>query len=95
MLSNIFRQVRYSLYLAFILNGILVQWVIPFKFRCNFVEEKCFACGIRTAINLLLQGDFMAAYYSNKFIIGVIILFLIMTFDILLYSYKCVKFRNR
>ena len=92
---SIFRQVRYSLYLAFILNGILVQWIIPFKFRCNFVDKKCFACGMRTAINLLLQGDFIAAYHSNKFIIGVIILCFIIILDVLIYSYKCVKFRNR
>ena len=94
MLSNIFRQVRYSLYCAFVLNGILIQWIIPLRFKCDHVKEKCFACGMRTAINLLLHGDFKAAYHSNKLIIVVIILCMIMIFDILLYGYRYIRLKK-
>lgn len=88
MKNSVFRHVRYSLYLAFVLDGIIVQWLAPFQYKCNFTDEKCFACGLRTAVDLFLQGKFSAAYQSNKLIVLLVIAAAIMAVDVLLYLYR-------
>ena len=85
MKKRVFRDVRYCLYLAFALNGIVIQWIAPFQYKCNFSDEKCLTCGLRTAINLILQGRFYEAYQSNKLIIAVVIVGVIMVVDVLHY----------
>lgn len=87
MREDIFQQVRFSLYIAVLVNGI-IQLLIPFQYRCNFTGEECFACGLRTAITLLLQGHFSEAYQSNKLIIVVVIVCVIMAVDVLHYLYQ-------
>ena len=82
MRKAVFRDVRYCLYFALTLNGIL-QWVIPFQYRCNLAGEECFACGLRTAVSLFLQGRFAEAYQSNKLIVVIVIAGLIMAADML------------
>lgn len=88
MKNSVFRHVRYSLYLAFVLDGIIVQWLAPFQYKCNFTDEKCFACGLRTAVNLFLQGKFSAAYQSNKLIVVLVIAAAVMAIDVLLHLYR-------
>lgn len=70
MNSDTFRQVRFGLYLAFLLNGV-IQWLIPFQYKCNSTGGECFACGLRTAVSLLLQGRISDAYQSNHLIVVV------------------------
>lgn len=82
MSKKVFREVRYCFYLAGILNCILVEWIVPLKFKCSFTEETCIACGLRTAIRLLLDGDYEAAYSSNPLIVLCIFALIFMIFDI-------------
>lgn len=69
-------------------QGLIIQWVVPFQYKCNFADEKCFACGLRTAVNLFLQGKFSAAYQSNKLIVVLVIAAVLMSVDVLLYLYR-------
>lgn len=87
MNRSIFRQVRFGLYAAFVLNGI-IQWLMPFQYRCNITGEECFACGLRTAVTLLLQGRFWEAYQSNKLIVVIVIIGIVMAADVLHYLYQ-------
>ena len=87
MNRSTFRQVRFGLYAAFVLNGI-IQWLIPFQYRCNITGEECFACGLRTAVSLFLQGRFSEAYQFNKLIIVIVIIGIAMAADVLHYLYQ-------
>lgn len=86
--STVWREVRFSLYFAFVVNGIIIQWFAPFQYKCNFTDEKCFACGLRTAVDLFLQGKFSAAYRSNKLIVILVLAAVVMVVDALLYLYQ-------
>lgn len=86
--STVWREVRFSLYFAFVVNGIIIQWFAPFQYKCNFTDEKCFACGLRTAVDLFLQGKFSAAYRSNKLIVILVLAAVVMVVDALLYLYR-------
>lgn len=87
MNKNVWREVRFALYSAFALNGLIVQFA-PFQYKCNFTDEKCFACGLRTAVDLFLQGKFSAAYRSNKLIVILVLAAVVMVADVLLYLYQ-------
>lgn len=91
MNNSVFRQVRYSLYFAFVLNGIIIQWIAPFQYKCNFTGEKCFACGLRTAVDLFLHGRFSEAYQSNKLIVILVVAAVIMAIDVGLYFHRSWK----
>ena len=65
---QVWREVRFSLYAALVLNGVLIQWVLPIRWRCNTGGGGCFACGLRTAVDLALRGEFAAAWRSNPLI---------------------------
>ena len=93
MKDNVFRQIRFSLYLAFFLNG-LVQLIVPFQYRCNITSEECFACGLRTAITLFLQGRFSEAYQSNKLIVVLVVAAIVMTADVFVYWGKALVQRK-
>ncbi len=86
--STVWREVRFSLYFAFVVNGIIIQWFAPFQYKCIFTDEKCFACGLRTAVDLFLQGKFSAAYRSNKLIVILVLAAVVMVADVLLYLYR-------
>ena len=90
MRKRVFQDVRYCLYFAFVLNGI-IQWLIPFQYKCNLSDEKCFACGLRTAVSLLLHGRFSEAYQSNKLIVVIAVAGFIMVADVLHYLYQRVR----
>lgn len=87
MNKQIWREVRFSLYFAFILNGVIIQFA-PFQYKCNFTSEKCFTCGLRTAVDLFLHGKFLAAYQSNKLIVVLVIAAVAMAVDVFLYLYR-------
>ena len=82
MNRTIWREVRFSLYAAFVLNGILVQWVVPLTFRCGVTDASCPACGLRTAVSLLLRGHFREACGSNRLIVVVLAVFAVMAADV-------------
>ena len=82
MRDDTFRQVRYSLYLAFLLSGAMVQWLLPFHYQCNITGQPCFACGLRTVVSLLLRGHFREAYGSNKLIVVALAVFAVMAADV-------------
>lgn len=85
MNSSVFRQVRYSLYAAFVLSGVILQWCMRFPFRCHVTGERCFACGLRAAVDAVLQGNFREAYQSNKLIAVVILVAVFMAADVARY----------
>ena len=82
MKREVWREVRFSLYAAFVLNGILVQWVVPLTFKCSVTDASCPACGLRTAVSLLLRGHFREAYGSNKLIVVALAVFAVMAADV-------------
>ena len=84
-MKEIIREVRYSIYLTIIISFIFFQWLVPFKYKCNIENITCFACGLRTAVDFLFQGNVLEAYNSNKLIVPLIVLFVIITIDVLLY----------
>lgn len=95
MNRSTFRQVRFGLYAAFVLNGI-IQWLIPFQYRCNITGEECYACGLRTAVTLFFQGRFSEAYQSNKLIVVLVVAAIVMTADVFVhfgkaFLKKCLK----
>ena len=50
--------------------------------------ERCFACGLRTAVDLFLQGRFAQAYRSNPLIVVVVLSAALMAADVLHYLYR-------
>lgn len=88
MNKAVWRTVRFSLYFAFFLSAVLIQWIAPFQYKCNFTDEKCFACGMRTAIDRLLAGDFASAYRSNRLIVLVILAGIAVAVDVGRYFYR-------
>ena len=88
MKNAVFTKVRFHLYFATILNGVMIQWIVPFQYKCSFTDEQCFACGLRTAVDLFLQGRFQEAYQSNKGIVGIVIIGIVMAADVLHYLYQ-------
>lgn len=95
MNRTIWREVRFSLYAAFVLNGILVQWVAPLTFKCSVTDASCPACGLRTAVTLFLGGHFRAACQSNKLIVAVALLAVGMAVDVGVYLGKRLPLQNR
>ena len=88
MNKSVFRQVRFALSAAFLRNGVLVQWVLPLDFRCSVTGEHCFACGLRGAVDRLLQGDFAGAYGSNPLIVPIVLIAALMCADMLWYFWE-------
>ena len=84
----IWREVRFSLYAAVVLNGILVQWVVPLTFKCSGTDASCPTCGLRTAVALVLQGRFREAYGANRLIAVVLVVLVGMVLDVGLYLRK-------
>lgn len=88
------RSAKWNLYVIVFLNGVFIHFLAPFQYKCDFTEEKCFACGLRTAVNLFLQGKFSAAYQSNKLIVVLILAVVIMAADVLSYLYRRKKVKQ-
>ena len=88
MRMSVFQEVRFSLYITFIVCVVFFQWFASFDFKCGVTGKRCFACGLRTSVNLLLQGKFKDAYNSNKLIILLVTVVIIMIIDVCIYLYK-------
>lgn len=82
------RSAKWNLYIIFLVNIIFIQFFAPFQYKCNFTEEKCITCGLRTAVDLFLHGHFTEAYQSNKLIVILAAIFTIILADIVMYLRK-------
>lgn len=65
------------------------------NFRCNYTGNSCPACGLRTAVNLFLQGKFSAAYQSKRLIIVLVITAVVMAIDVFSYLYRRGRAKRR
>lgn len=83
-----FQKTRIIFYAVLLSNGIFIQYFAPFKYKCDYTDERCFTCGLRTAINLIMQGRYTEAYQSNKLIVLVIAVFILMLVDTALCLFK-------
>jgi len=88
MMKDILKQVRYSLYLTFTICFVFFQWLAPFEYKCNITNTSCFACGLRTAVDLFCQGKFIEAYNSNKLIVLLVVLSFVALIDVSVNFYK-------
>ena len=88
MQKTVFQEVRFSLYITLLVNGIFIQWLAPYNYKCDFSDEKCFACGLRTAVDLLLEGKVYEAYQSNKLIVVIVLIAVVMVSDVLIYLFR-------
>ena len=82
------RSVRWNLCLIFLANTVFIQFFAPFQYACDFTEERCITCGLRTAVSLFLQGHFIEAYQSNKLIVILVMVFTIMLADVVMHLRK-------
>lgn len=82
------RSVRWNLCLIFLANTVFIQFFAPFQYACDFTEERCITCGLRTAVSLFLQGHFIEAYQSNKLIVILVMVFTIMPADVVMHLRK-------
>ena len=85
MNKKIWFEVRFSIYIALILNGVIIQWIAPLQYKCDFTDVECFACGLRTAITLFLHGQFCKAYDSNRLIVLVVLVMMAILIDVYLH----------
>lgn len=86
-----FQSIRITIYMAVVINGILVQFINPFRYLCDYEADFCIFCGMRTAINLIIAGKFDLAYKSNKLIVLIIIMAVIMILDVIHILYFRIK----
>ena len=91
VLSEAVRSVRWTIYLVLLLNGIYIQWFAPFRYACSITGEECITCGLRTAVNLFLQGRFAESLASSKLIVVIGIGIFVMAVDVLYYLYQRYK----
>ena len=85
--KTIFREVRFSIYIALLVCGIIL-WKAAIVFKCNISNKQCFACGLRTAVDLFLKGQFINAYLANKFVLAIVLFAVVMTLDFAIYAYR-------
>ena len=90
MKKNVFREVRLLTYIVMILNFLLVQYVLPLDYRCNYTDYSCPMCGMRTAIDFAFNLNFKNALNSNPYFILVLISVVLIFIDVIciLYHYK-------
>ena len=63
--KRIFENSRIISYFVIIFAGIL-QCTLPFTYFCDSGEYSCLLCGMRHAIDYILQFDFYNAYKNIK-----------------------------
>lgn len=88
--KKIFEEVRIITYCAIILSGIL-SCTIPFHYLCDLDGYACPFCGIRHAIDYVLELDFINAYQSNHLIVVIISTAILITADCVYILFKRAK----
>lgn len=78
--QQVFEEIRLIIYGAIVLSGIL-SCILPFCYICDLEGVSCAFCGMRHAIDYVLQLDFVSAYYSNRYIVVVIMVGFVMVAD--------------
>lgn len=74
-------SVRLTVYGVLVINGIFIQYFAPFHYICDYNEQPCVMCGMRTAVNLWLSGNFSAAIESNPLILLIAVIALLIAVD--------------
>ncbi len=88
-------SVRLTVYGVLVINGIFIQYFAPFHYICDYNEQTCVMCGMRTAVNLWLSGDFSAAIESNPLILLIAFIALVMIGDTAVIFWGRHKRRNK
>lgn len=88
--KRIFENSRIISYFVIIFAGIL-QCTLPFTYFCDSGEYSCLLCGMRHAIDYILQFDFYNAYKSNPLIIVIIAIGLLMIVDTVIIVFNRIK----
>ena len=90
MKNKVFREVRLLIYIVIVLNALLIQYVLPLDYRCNYKGYSCPMCGMRTAIDSAFNLDFKSAINSNPYFVLVLVAVIVMFVDTvhILYYYK-------
>ena len=81
MKRKAFQEVRLVVYAAFVLNCVLVQYILPTKYLCDYTEQTCPMCGMRTAVDYITKLRFKDAYEANQYIVVLLIIGLIVLID--------------
>ena len=81
MKRRAFQEVRLIIYAVLIGNGIFVQYFSPLHYMCDYEGYSCSMCGMRTAIDCLTKLQFREAFESNRHIIILLIIGLLMLLD--------------
>lgn len=79
--AKCFQNARLVFYAVFVGVGILTC-VIPYDYAC-YNGVSCLFCGMRYAIDCVLELDIISAYHSNKGIVILLAFGLAMTIDLL------------
>ena len=68
----LFENARLIFYAVLLVAGVLVC-NLPFRFLCDYEGYSCVFCGMRHAIDYLLEWDFGNAVKSNPLICSVVV----------------------
>ena len=85
-----FENSRVASYFVIFLAGIL-QCKLPFTYVCDREEFSCLFCGMRQAIDYILNFNFFSAYKSNRLIVVIILIACFMIIDTIIIVFKRIK----
>lgn len=85
--KQVFEEVRIITYCVILLSGML-SCTMPFHYLCDLEGYSCPFCGMRHAIDYVLELDFVSAYQSNRLIIVVILSAILMAVDCIAIVYR-------
>ena len=87
-----FCQARIILYIVVFVNFVVVYKFNPFSSLCDDGTNHCLMCGMRGAVDKILELDFYGAYLSNQYIVVVLFASTIILSDII---YICIHLFKR
>lgn len=88
MKRKVFREVRILIYVVIVANALLVQYILPLDYQCNYNSNSCPMCGMRTAIDYMIQLDFQNAVSSNPYFLAAMVVGVLMLIDTVNILYK-------
>lgn len=87
-------NVRIITYVVIFLAGIL-QCILPFNYLCDKNGFHCPPCGMRHAIDYVLELEFSQAYHSNPLIVVILLLACVMVVDTLVILINRIREKTR
>ena len=84
-LKHSFHEARVVIYFAFFLNCFIAYKFKPCTSLCDDGTVQCALCGMRHAVDKLLQLDLVGAFKSNGLVVLFAIIGLIAIIDTILY----------